>query len=439
MSTNKKVAGALDRHSPTGDGCSRSKVNKVAGASSSKAQARQREQDAPATLVPELRFPQFFEVGEWEELSVDQLLKSVPTRDHQVPNSAILANGRYPVVDQGKELIAGHSDRDDLLFRKLPVIVFGDHTTVIKYINFEFVVGADGTKLLQKRRKEDSLEYLFYVVDHFKMEQEGYKRHFSILRNIQLPKPTPAEQQKIADCLGSLDDLIAAHSRKLAALQDHKKGLLQQLFPAEGETTPKLRFPEFEGEWKSLEIGEFGKVVTGSTPATSNRKFYDGPRMFVSPADISGHQFIEKTNTTLTDLGFEKTRPIRAGSTLFVCIGSTIGKVAQNRVECATNQQINAVIPSKRFSDAFVFYCLLRHSKNIASFAGNQAVPIINKSLFSSIPVLVPELQEQQKIADCLSALDALITAQTEQIAALKEHKKGLMQQLFPNPELSKA
>jgi type I restriction enzyme S subunit len=72
----------------------------------------------------------------------------------------------------------------------------------------------------------------------------------------------------------------------------------------------------------------------------------------------------------LTDLGFEKTRPIRAGSTLFVCIGSTIGKVAQNSEECATNQQINAVIPSKSFSDAFVFYCLLKHSKTIAGFAG---------------------------------------------------------------------
>jgi type I restriction enzyme S subunit len=134
----------------------------------------------------------------------------------------------------------------------------------------------------------------------------------------------------------------------------------------------------------------------------------------------------------LTEDGFKKTRPIRAGSILFVCIGSTIGKIAQNVRNCATNQQINAVIPNTKHSGGFVYFALSNASDRIALLAGKQAVPIINKSLFSSVRLLVPCLPEQQRIADCLTSLDDLIAAEVRKLDTLKTHKKGLMQQLFP-------
>jgi type I restriction enzyme S subunit len=152
----------------------------------------------------------------------------------------------------------------------------------------------------------------------------------------------------------------------------------------------------------------------------------------VSPADISELRYVDETRTTLTAAGFEKTRPIRAGSVLFVCIGSTIGKIAQNVRDCATNQQINAVIPNAKHSDGFVYFALSNASDRIALLAGRQAVPIINKSLFSSVRLLVPSLPEQQRIADCLTSLDDLIAAEIGKLDTLKTHKRGLMQQLFP-------
>jgi type I restriction enzyme S subunit len=212
---------------------------------------------------------------------------------------------------------------------------------------------------------------------------------------------------------------------------------MQQLFPREGETQPRLRFPEFQnaGEWEDQSVGDFGKVVTGSTPKTAQPAFYGGGIPFVSPADISDLRFVDQTKTTLTSEGFAETRPIRAGSILFVCIGSTIGKVAQNVRGCATNQQINAVVPSAKHSEGFVYFALSFASERIALLAGKQAVPIINKSLFSSVRLLVPKLAEQERIASCLSSLDALIAAEAQKLEALKTHKKGLMQQLFPSVE----
>ncbi len=186
--------------------------------------------------------------------------------------------------------------------------------------------------------------------------------YYKDIARLQLALPSLAEQQKIADCLTSLDELIAAQGRSVEALKAHKKGLMQQLFPREGETLPRLRFPEFRDapEWDEISIGDMGEVITGSTPATSQRGYYGGGYLFVSPADISDLRFVESTKTTLTETGFAQSRPVKAGSVLFVCIGSTIGKVAQAAQECATNQQINSVVAHSAFSADFIYY-LLRH------------------------------------------------------------------------------
>jgi type I restriction enzyme S subunit len=200
------------------------------------------------------------------------------------------------------------------------------------------------------------------------------------------------------------------------------------------QNIPKLRFPEFQNapEWEEKPLGKIGEIVTGNTPNTSVSEYYVGSRLFVSPADISSSRYILTTKTTLTELGFSETRQIKENSILFVCIGSTIGKVAQNKYTCATNQQINSVIPFAEYSNDFMYSSLENNSSQIALLAGNHAVPIINKTLFSSVKILVPKLAEQQKIADCLSSLDELITAQAQKVEALKTHKKALMQRLFP-------
>jgi type I restriction enzyme S subunit len=250
--------------------------------------------------------------------------------------------------------------------------------------------------------------------------------------------PTPkdkAEQQKIADCLSSLDDLIAAEYKKFETLKSHKKGLMQKLFPAEGQTVPEWRFPEFKRSdvWVDTPLSEIGEIITGNTPSTADASNYGGCYMFVSPVDISDLRFVTETKTKLTKKGYLLARTIPANSVLFVCIGSTIGKVAQNIYECATNQQINAVIPFSGNVNDFIYYLLKLHSSKISQLAGKQAVPIINKSQFSSVIVKIPlDKEEQQKIADCLSSLDDSITSQTVKVEALKAHKKGLMQGLFP-------
>ena len=197
------------------------------------------------------------------------------------------------------------------------------------------------------------------------------------------------------------------------------------------KNVPKLRFPEFNGEWEEKKLGEIAEIVTGNTPPTANNEYYNGECLFVSPYDINGNRFVEQTRTTLTILGFSKGRKIRAGSSLFVCIGSTIGKVAQNKVECVTNQQINSVIPYENYSDDFVYTLLEKDSLCIKILAAEQAVPIINKTTFSNYTALVPVFSEQTKIATFLTAVDEKLTQLKKKKTLLEQYKKGIMQKLF--------
>jgi type I restriction enzyme S subunit len=386
-------------------------------------------------LVPRLRFPEFREAGEWNSDLLKGLVTTV-TPPKKLTSGQYEDEGHFPIIDQSQDYICGWTnDEHALVSVESPLIVFGDHTCALKIIDQPFVQGADGIKILKSRNViEPGFLYQYLLFSPVRME--SYKRHFSTLKEklVVYPEKKTGEQQKIADCLSSLDALIAAQADKIDTLKTHKKGLMQQLFPREGETVPRLRFPEFweAGDWDKKAIGDFGEIVTGNTPSTTKRECYDGGIPFVSPADISDLHFVEDTKTTLTELGFAQTRQIPVNSVLFVCIGSTIGKVAQNVRDCATNQQINSVIPNSDHEGAFVYYSLVRNSDYIAGLAGKQAVPIINKTLFSSVILPVPKLNEQRRIADCLSTLDALIASHTEKLEAIKTHKKGLMQKLFP-------
>lgn len=252
--------------------------------------------------------------------------------------------------------------------------------------------------------------------------------------SIVLPSPVKKEeQQKIADCLSSIDELIDAESRKLKALEKYKKGLMQKLFPAEGKTLPEWRFPEFQacGEWKYEEIGNIGEIITGKTPSTSDTALWDGDIQFVTPTDITENKY--QCHTQRTVVKTPKMKVLPKHTIMFTCIAS-IGKMALSLYPCITNQQINSIIPKACYDNEFIYYSLLQKTPSIKSGFANSTLPIINKTDFSKIQIpVISDKKEQQKIADCLSEVDTMITEQSNKVEQLKAHKKGLMQGLFPS------
>lgn len=184
-------------------------------------------------------------------------------------------------------------------------------------------------------------------------------------------------------------------------------------------------------DWDVVPIGGLGEVRTGGTPPTNRRELYGGGYLFVSPADIGANKYINRTEKTLSLEGFRSSRIFPAGSSLFVCIGSTIGKVGLAAVDLCSNQQINSVSPGANVDSEFLFYSLVHASPRIAALAGEQAVPIINKSAFSANLIALPGKDEQRAIAEALSDADARILTLETLIAKKRDLKQATMQQLL--------
>ncbi len=263
----------------------------------------------------------------------------------------------------------------------------------------------------------------------------SYKQFSEIL----IPKPNPQEQQKIAACLSSLDDLISAENHKLDALTAHKKGLLQHLFPAEGETVPKLRFQEFEdsGEWEVKSLGEICKITSGGTPSRTNTDYWNGEIPWISTTLIDFNT-INAANEYITEAGLQNSSAkIFPKDTILMAMygqGKTRGKVAILGIEAATNQACAAILLKDGYNTNFVFQNLAGRYDEIRELSNQGGQENLSGGLIETIPISIPvNPQEQQKIAACLSSLDALISAQRRKVEALKVHKKGLMQGLFPD------
>lgn len=177
--------------------------------------------------TPRLRFPGF--EGEWEVKKFEEICKTI-TPPLKLKSNDYLPSGNYPIIDQSQELICGWTNDSAGLVAKTPVVIFGDHTCVLKYIDFPFVQGADGVKILSPLKDLIPM-FVFQAFLSDPVKQDGYKRHFSDLKEKHYLFPTLPEQKKIAECLSELDNLIAAESNKLDNLKNYKKGLMQQLFP----------------------------------------------------------------------------------------------------------------------------------------------------------------------------------------------------------------
>ena len=392
-------------------------------------------------LMPKLRFPAFRNSPEWISEKVDRLVDTI-TPPKKLPTSSYAVNGDFPIIDQSQNAICGWTDdREALIKDDLPLIIFGDHTCILKLLDRPFAQGADGIKIL-KPRPRIGTSYLYQYLSYRPVVTEEYKRHYSILKEkvVLFPDFKTGEQQKIADCLSSLDELITAQARKVDALKTHKKGLMQQLFPREGETQPRLRFPEFQNaeEWQRTSLGGVARLRNGYA-FKSAEYVDDGPHQIITIANVQqGGLSIESTRRMAALPPDIQQHQVLSLGDILISMTGNVGRVCRVTVEgLLLNQRVGKLTPEK--IDADFFYQLLQRDefrntmqlKAAGGAQGNLSSGDITDYVFSA----PAETDEQLRIATCLSSLDALVTAATQELEALKIHKKGLMQQLFPSAE----
>lgn len=252
---------------------------------------------------------------------------------------------------------------------------------------------------------------------------------------IALPK-SYEEQEKIAECLKSIDDLILQEEEKLEKFKSYKKGLLQNLFPMQNKNVPELRFPSFYEEWdiKKLEsICMFRNGGSYESNIIENGKYN---LITLNSIDIDGNLKDNHHTINCGDWYLCKNDIVMILSD--VATGRFLGLSAiipQNN-KFVLNQRVGLLRTDKDKSADYIRYFINQNQKYFMTHGQGANQKNLSKEDILSFCIKIPKkIEEQQKIANCISSIDDLISAQTKKIELLKQHKKGLLQGLFPSIE----
>lgn len=421
-------------------------------------------------IVPKLRFPEFRDAGAWVEKPLGKVYSFKVTnsffRDKLNYEKGLVKNIHYgdihtkfstlfdirkemvPFINSSEAIGKIKSDsyciEGDMVFADASEDL-NDVGKSIEIVNLNNEKLLSGLHTLLARQKKSELVigfggYLFKSNDirtGIKKEAQGAKVlgvSAGRLSNINIYFPTDKkEQQKIADCLSSIDELITAQTQNLDTLKTHKKGLMQQLFPAEGETVPKLRFPEFRdaGAWEEKTLEQVANYANGK----AHEKHIDeaGKYVVVNSKFISTEGDVKKFTKRAFCLANKKDVLMVLSD---VPNGKAIAKCyfVESDNLYAVNQRICKLKP-KNIVAKLLFYILDRNPFFLAFDDGVKQTNL-RKDDVLGCPILLPSSpDEQKKIADCLSSIDEIIDRQVQKIGTLKAHKKGLMQQLFPSTD----
>jgi len=386
--------------------------------------------DKPSSFVPKLRFPEFQDAPNWEERELDNVCDILNHR--RVPiTSSDRKPGPYPYY--GASGIVDYVD--DYIFDERLVLVGEDGAKWGAFEPTAFV--AEGkywvnnhAHVLRPHATKDTLlaNYLTMIdIGEFVTGAAPPKLTLGKLKKIPIPlSPTGDEHEAIADCLGSLDDLIAAEGRKLEALRRHKQGLMQQLFPQRGETVPRLRFsdPDDGSEWQYKVLPEIATNLNNMRIPVTEQERIPGDVPYYGASGIvdyvKDHIFDEDLLCVSEDGAnlVARTYPIA-----FSISGRTW-----------VNNHAHVLRFEKSVTQILVQAYL--NYIDISDYITGMAQPKLNRAMLDSIPLALPPTpREQNDVASCIASLDHLLSMHQKKMESLSAHKKGLLQQLFPSQE----
>ena len=309
----------------------------------------------------------------------------------KIPTSEYLESGKYPIIDQGQSDIAGYTNEENGLFTDVPVIIFGDHTRAVKYVDTPFFLGADGVKVLKSRISDVNYKYLYYAVSSVNIPNTGYNRHFKWLKEADIQIPTIEKQLEIVETLDKLANLIDLHNQQLSKLDELVKARFVELF-GDLQDNPK--------GYDKRQLKETCQVITGNTPSRAVSEYYGEHIEWIKTDNII-NGFINPTTAaeSLSEKGMAVSRTVEKDSILMACIAgsvSSIGRVCITDRRVAFNQQINAIVPND-YNTLFL-YVMLQISKEYLVEGINMALKgILSKSKLEEKVFIVPprELQEE--------------------------------------------
>lgn len=356
-----------------------------------------------------------------------------------------LKTGDYAIVDQGQNLIGGYTNDASLQYDgELPVVVFGDHTRCVKYVDFKFVQGADGVKVLLPFKSFDS-KFFYYAIMNLNIPNMGYRRHFPLFDKLTLPLPPLSEQQRIVERIEELFAKLDEAKERLQEVADsfavRKAAILHKAFT--GELTKQWRRENgvSDESWEEKKLGEVGSWLGGGTPSTSREEYWEnGNILWITSKDMKS-AVIEDTLMKVNEIGVKNSSAnyIEKPALLVVMRSGILRRtfpVAMVKKPFTVNQDLKAIIPDKDDLE-FLYWMLLSNEQRILDtcMKNGTTVESINSNALKDLTFKCPTLPEQDEIVrliDDLLARERKAQQATEQaLASIELMKKSILARAF--------
>jgi len=360
----------------------------------------------------------------WQEKKLGDVL------DYERPDQYIVKSVSYsnksktPVLTANKSFILGYTDEEFGIYKNIPVIIFDDFTTDSKFVNFPFKIKSSAIKILKERDVSINLRFVFEKMKSINFQTGSHKRFYiSQYQNLKILLPPLEEQQKIAEILGAVDEDIAKTQELIDTTEKLKKGLMQELF------TP-------QNGWEEKRLGDICDIVNGSTPKRTVSEYWENGNIpWFTVEDIrSSGRIINKTNQSITDKALKETSvKLLPEDSVLLCCTASLGEVAFTKIPLTTNQQFNGLISKDKENlyPEYLFYSAQKLGESLKSKSGKTTISFLSVGTLSKEKILLPSLEEQQKIADIFSSIDEKISVNKKLKEKLITLKKGLMQDLL--------
>lgn len=354
---------------------------------------------------------------DWQSIEVPTALRKTKIgRENQILSSDIMPLGRFPVVDQGQAFIAGYSDAEGRVIRdELPLVIFGDHTRCVKYVDFPFILGADGTKVLKPKEDLFDTKFFYYALLSLNIPNRGYNRHFTILKERNIPRPEMGEQRKIAAVLSQVQQALEHQERLIALTTELKKTLLHQLFTQglRGEPQKETEIGLVPESWEERPLEKAGEVVYGIQAAVAANLKPIGTKILTNKnITLDGKIVLDAINYFVLKTKRHQETVLKKGDLLFNWRSGSkehVGKTAYFDLDgyFVHSSFILRIRPNDEVTGRYLFYYLnfLRES---GFFVKKQTFSInakFNKSAINELPTYLPGKEERREIVVALDAV----------------------------------
>ena len=309
-------------------------------------------------------------------------------------------NGKHPIIDQGQEMVAGFTDLEDGLFDAVPAIVFGDHTRIIKYVDYPFFLGADGVKVLRSKVPDANYRYLYYALENARIPNTGYNRHYKWLKELEIEYPPINQQIKTVKVLDEVESIIHNRQNQLQKLDELVKARFVEMF---GGIHDSSLYPY-------VPVKELTHVISGGTPSRDVLEYWrDGTIPWVKTTELQ-NKIITEVDEHITSKGLaaSSAKIVPPNTTLIAMYGQgkTRGMTGYLGISASTNQACACILPSPEINSVYIWkYFELSYDKlrNMAK-GGNQ--PNLNGNMIKNFPVLVPPIKRQEEYVQFVNQVD---------------------------------